>query len=62
MQTTRTFLLEKPAGKGGGDKYKEMDTPERTILGTIYIDQFYSRAGSGKPADHIEITVKISKE
>ena len=58
MRVSRTFILERPARKSGGDRY--MQAPEegaQSISQQIYIDQQTSR-NAGKPRQVLKITVE----
>jgi len=56
---TREFILLKEAQGGGGDKYQEQHAPtEIAVLGKIYVQQAYSRAG-GKFAKKFKVTIEV---
>lgn len=57
MKVTRTFKLERPARKSGGDRYAQTGQG-KSIAQVVYIDQDVSRPDGGRPVDTLEITVE----
>lgn len=56
MKETRTLKLERPARKGGGDRYEEIVPAGKSpIVGMLYINQNFSRPG---PKENITLTLE----